>query len=399
MNKKNQILIILFLNLVLLSQSLHAQSQWAAQTSGTTKDLYGCYFFDAQTGWIVGAGGTILKTTNGGNTWSSVSTTITSALYAVFFYDASNGWICGYAGKILRTSDGGATWSPQSLGIISSGILKDVFFTSASTGYIAGTYGVYKTTDGGSTWTLSHTSNSSQINAVRFKDAANGWSVGLNGKIRVTSDGGASWTQVNTSSSDDYYDMCFAGNKTFVVGFKAEVLSSTNNGSSFSSLSTVSDIHAIRFLDNNTGWFCGSSGKIYFSNDAGNTWIQSNSGSSKLLKDVFFISANTGWCIGYGGTILKYQGSQVTAIANLNKKSKKQYVYLTENEIVREADENSTPYKVSIYSSSGMLLLQNELSTETSGMSINALSNGMYVYVVEVENETVEVRKFFRSTL
>jgi hypothetical protein len=39
---------------------------WAVQTSGTTNDLHGVSFTDANNGTVVGDDGTILRTTNGG---------------------------------------------------------------------------------------------------------------------------------------------------------------------------------------------------------------------------------------------------------------------------------------------------------------------------------------------
>ncbi|TFB12472.1 hypothetical protein E3V33_05365 [Candidatus Marinimicrobia bacterium MT.SAG.4] len=49
-------------------------------------------------GWIVGGSGTILKTTDGGNT---------GALSSVYFADVATGWLVGVGGIILHTTDGG----------------------------------------------------------------------------------------------------------------------------------------------------------------------------------------------------------------------------------------------------------------------------------------------------
>ena len=43
---------------------------WTTQTSGTTLNLYETSFPDVNTGYVVGEGGRILKTTNGGTTWT-----------------------------------------------------------------------------------------------------------------------------------------------------------------------------------------------------------------------------------------------------------------------------------------------------------------------------------------
>src|SRR5246500_1982267 len=68
---------------------------WVGQVSGTTNDLKGVYFIDASRGCAVGNNGTILKTTNNGNTWIAQTSGITTALNSVCFTDTSNGYVVG----------------------------------------------------------------------------------------------------------------------------------------------------------------------------------------------------------------------------------------------------------------------------------------------------------------
>ena len=58
-------------------------------------------------GIVVGAMGTILKTTNGGLTWILKSSGTSENLYGVYFADKNNGAIVGSRGTILKTIDGG----------------------------------------------------------------------------------------------------------------------------------------------------------------------------------------------------------------------------------------------------------------------------------------------------
>jgi photosystem II stability/assembly factor-like uncharacterized protein len=306
---------------------LSSQTAWQPQTSGVTKDLYGLNFIDSQTGWVVGTSGTILKTTDGGNSWQSLSSGVTSALAGIHFLNSNLGWVVGDLGKILKTTDGGNTWSTQSLGITVSGDLRDVFFINSSTGFIAGTYGVYKTTNGGTTWALSHTSNSSQINDVFFKDANNGWSVGLNGKIRNTVDGGTSWTQVNPSLNSDFYAVYATGTAVFTGGFKNEIIRISASSSASPTTSLGGNVHDISFVGDNNGWLCGDYGKIYTTSDGGNTWSVSPSGSTKYLRGIQFTSSNQGWAVGYSGTILKYVGISSPTSVRENTESSRALVF------------------------------------------------------------------------
>ncbi|MFQ5499597.1 MAG: WD40/YVTN/BNR-like repeat-containing protein [Candidatus Zixiibacteriota bacterium] len=64
-------------------------------------------FTDANVGTTVGKGGTILRTTDGGDTWVSQSSGKANWLTSVFFTDANTGTAVGSGGTILRTIDGG----------------------------------------------------------------------------------------------------------------------------------------------------------------------------------------------------------------------------------------------------------------------------------------------------
>ena len=69
-------------------------------------------------GTAVGDFGTILRTTDGGDSWTPQTSGTTKTLYGVSFTDANNGTICGFdlgggSQIILRTTDGGNNWVEQ----------------------------------------------------------------------------------------------------------------------------------------------------------------------------------------------------------------------------------------------------------------------------------------------
>jgi hypothetical protein len=73
------------------------------------------HFYDAQIGWAVGDNGTILKTSNGGNTWSRQRRETSHWVRFVYFTDYLNGWLVGHNGTILHTSTGEVTPTPKTL--------------------------------------------------------------------------------------------------------------------------------------------------------------------------------------------------------------------------------------------------------------------------------------------
>ena len=69
-------------------------------------DLTAVSFRDASNGMVVGVGGAILRTTDGGSTWTIQSSGTTNDLYGVSFTDAKTGTVVGSGGTILRTATG-----------------------------------------------------------------------------------------------------------------------------------------------------------------------------------------------------------------------------------------------------------------------------------------------------
>lgn len=136
------------IGVVVGDRTIYFRTPAAWQPLARTEVLYGVYLVDDATGWAVGTGGTILKTTDGGASWTAQVSGTSATLYAVHFVDPLRGWVVGAGGTILATRDGGATWQRQEAG--TSADLRSVWFTSANEGWIVGQGGlILRTTTGG----------------------------------------------------------------------------------------------------------------------------------------------------------------------------------------------------------------------------------------------------------
>ncbi len=67
---------------------------------------------------------------------------------------------------------------------------------------------------------------------------------------------------------------------------------------------TDDTLYSIYFTDVNSGYACGTNGRIIKTTDAGQSWFNQNSGVNFLLKGIFFLNPDKGFICGHG-VILK----------------------------------------------------------------------------------------------
>ena len=125
--------------------------QQARRTMGTSSEGYLARTINwkpviaAVHGYALGAGSTILKTTDGGQSWTNLTSGIGSGLNDIHFAPGSNtGFVVGPSGMVRKTTNGGSTWTTIASGV--TGTLFSVHFLDANTGFIAGANGVVRKT-------------------------------------------------------------------------------------------------------------------------------------------------------------------------------------------------------------------------------------------------------------
>lgn len=240
----NYLRIFLFTLFLLLGHTSY--SQLVKQASPTYLSLYGVDFYDEMTGYA--CGGNVVKTSDGGDNWSLVSYSGVNAqsfnssiFYNVKTFSPQKIILFGQdnflnVSRIFTTNDGGITWNDVSLMLPGNG-LRAAYFPNLSTGYAVGLGGtIYKTLDGGGTWTDIPNNMFYDFTGVYFTSALTGFVVGKNVVIK-TIDGGSSWQTTYFQSAQ---------------------------------------LNAITFEDSNVGYISASDGKIYKTINNGVTWVELN---------------------------------------------------------------------------------------------------------------------------
>ena len=290
----------------------HAVSTWTAQYSGTFRELRSVDFVNSSTGWVVGEGGTILKTVNGGTTWTKQNSGTAVLLRSVDFVNSSTGWVVGEGGTILKTVNGGTTWTAQNSGKTQE--FFDVAFVDANTGWAVGTDLRLKTINGGATWTSQIPAGYTvYLYSVAFTSASSGCAVGYRGSINRTVNGGTTWTGGQSTVNDDnLFAVTFVdANSGWAVGDSGTILKTANGGTSWNSQNSgkSDQLFDVAFTDANTGWvlaWSGHNSTMLKTVNGGTTWASQPVATTGPLFSIVFTDANTGWAVGRDGTILHF---------------------------------------------------------------------------------------------
>ena len=260
----------------------------------------------------------VLKSTDGGSTWNTTGlswgvTLVRTTSRILINPNNTQIVLCSTSNGVYRTTDGGANWT-QTV----SGNFKDLVMKPGDpTTWYASSNQLYRSTDGGVSWTvltsgLPTSANTQRMSvAITAADAnvvyvlASGNDSGLLG-IWKSTNGGASFTQMTgtnpnylnwdtsataTTGGQGWYDLRIAADptnaNTIVIG-GVNVWKSTNGGTNFSLIGhwyggggapyVHADIHAIHFVPNSTRLLIGNDGGVFMTTNGGTSFsdISSN---------------------------------------------------------------------------------------------------------------------------
>ncbi|HEY8196215.1 MAG TPA: YCF48-related protein [Gemmatimonadales bacterium] len=334
------------LTAVLLILPAMAFSQAATPTPGRgvwepvsyTEDikLTDVAFVTPDVGWVSGDKGTILHTKDGGKTWEAQLGGDPAATDPVIerlrFFDERHGW--AIKGKKLLATTDGESWEeiaplPERMGDFVFVSPTDGFAAAGQTQYLHEPHNIFRTQDGGRTWTPGPTCEmkamvdglTKQVGCYlvrfHFPSRSVGYAIaeatcmGSCGPpiLAKTEDGGDTWRffvgpgDVKVAALQDVF---FTGEQTgFVTSSEKKLYATADGGNSWKGI-VATPGELLRFADPETGWSFARE-HLAFSTNRGGRWSSRPHRFAAAVRGLSFPRRDRAYVVGDHGMIMRYR--------------------------------------------------------------------------------------------
>lgn len=205
-------------------------------------------------GWAIGHSGTVLHTTNGGETWTRQLDGVTAARIA--YDDAKE-----YAASAGKDNPSAARFLSDAQMLIDDGPDKpflDLHFSNEKEGIIVGAYGlIFHTGDGGNTWQswMTRVDNPDGFHFYTIQQTGNDiYLAGEQGLCFRSLDGGKSFQKIDTGYRGSYFASTIMGNGMFVIaGMRGNVYGSMDHGATFNRMEVPVPVSIMACLSTEEG--------------------------------------------------------------------------------------------------------------------------------------------------
>lgn len=196
-----------------------------ADFGGASPELYSLRFDGKKRGWVVGSvsrgdnvvDSIIAITRDGGATWQVLKAPSRQELIHIDFVDDKNGWIVGAGGAILRTTDAGESWKRQDSGTTLT--LYHIDFRNKNQGVAVGERGtILATENGGETWSKVTSPARATLLSVQFVSEDEAWTIGRGGAVLRSGDGGRTWVEQESGVKQNLYAFFMMKKNGWAVG-------------------------------------------------------------------------------------------------------------------------------------------------------------------------------------
>ena len=388
-------------------QSTDNGATWVTHLDGVTmSDLEGISFANDNDGLIVGiySGSSavyddlIFRTTDGGINWEEINIPLNACCYVVHFL--SNGKAITtnqLINRVAFSSDYGENWNTiNGANITEQFIPKAVWLKSENDFFVGGGFGwgdtgLYRYQNGIG-WTFD--SNFSSVEFIKFLDDNFGI-LGTVSQFYKTTDGGDSWTPINYNGAN-YYSINLIDPNTFYIG----QYMTTDGGTTFQLNQFPGYIFYYKFFDANYALALSSSGSVYRTLDAGNSWQLLN---DNIIEDPnccnnFYISENTMVAVSHRSDIFTLDIGATLGNKNFNSTENKFIVYpnpTSDKLFIKEL--NTTASNATIHNLNGQKIKSFKLHEHQNGLDISNLEQGVYFMHIEFNSQLISIHRIVKK--
>lgn len=252
--------------------------------------------------------------------WTKQNSNTLAWLRDVYFLNEQTGWIVGSSGTFLETKDGGKTWIQRKH--LNNDTIRQVYFTDEQNGWLLCERDLFalgknspsyllKTSDGGAIWELVELANPQRkrLTKIFFNKNGLGSAIGENGAFFSMSADETIWKQSASPARFLLFDGIYNGDwNGVVVGAGGAIFFTEDAGLSWIKANILGEsearFNAVFFINQKNGWTVGAGGVIFQTFNGGKLWREQKSSVAKDLNSVFFQDTAEGWAVGGEGTIL-----------------------------------------------------------------------------------------------
>ena len=285
-------------------------------------------FVDKQTGYLLLQDGSVLRTTDAGQTFArqtavpgtqaSNNATGNKAVDIAFtgpdagiVFVRPNG---GGPSIAFATTDAGISWKP--VDGVDPGVVRSIWFLDPTHGFAVGTNTLLATSDGGKTWKAQPAGAGHDLTSIRCSDAKSCVLTTVNGDVLLrTTDGGTTATQITPSSQGIFAAAFASATRVAAVGSSGATVVSDDGGVNYSPIShDIGGVYyALRAGPTAASAFAlGRRGGLAATTDSGATWKTLAVPTSADLLDASFPSPDTGYALDVSGGLFKTSNSGTT---------------------------------------------------------------------------------------
>ncbi len=235
--------------------------------------------------------------------YTALNTGVSTRLIGVSFINAMQGSVVGYGGRVLLTTDGGANWTLQ---ITDPGVNLHAVRFAGNRLFGFGSKGhICHTDDFGQSCSVYSPDTTVTFYDASFISASLGWVVGSVGTIYIYN--GSVWTLQTTGVNITFYGVYAIGTTAYAVGENGTVCKYVNGGwvPVNPGPTVINTFYACAFVNENFGYIVGAGGIICRTRNGGLTWEPLASGVTVDMKACKVVSPKIAYCVGEDGTVLK----------------------------------------------------------------------------------------------